>query len=127
MANPLKGEALLRLADGRELTLVLDFEALVAAETGYGKPLPQLLGDAAAGFMGAQRALLAGALSRHHPQISPREAGEMLLSEVDAVADALGRVMQSSHPAGTTEVKKPGNAPRRPAGKNSGRSGAKRG
>ena len=130
MANPVKGEALLRLADGRQFTLVLDFEAMVAAEAAYGKPLPQLMVDAQAGFMGALRALLAGMFSAHHPGVGKREAGEMLLSDVEAVSEALARAVENAHPAPGAEDKQPGNAPvpqSRQRTKPSGRSGAKRG
>lgn len=124
MSNPVKGEATLKLGDGRELTLVLDMEALVEAESSYGKPLPKLMREAQEGFMGASAALLQGALSRHH-DMSRAEALELLRTDADAVAEALGRAGDSAFPeaaAGNAAALKS-----RPRGKTSGRSGAKRG
>ena len=68
--NPVKGEVPLKLSDGREFVLVLDFEALVEAESAYGKPLAQVMADAATGFVGATRALLYGALRAKHPAVT---------------------------------------------------------
>lgn len=119
--NPVKGEALLRLSDKRELTLVLDFDALVSAETAYGKPLAKLMADAAGGFIGAVRALLLGALSRYHPEITPAEAARIIMSDFDAVGDAMQAATESAFPP--AEGKKSGNAP--PAGKASGGNGVK--
>lgn len=119
--NPMKGDARLVLSDERELRLVLDFDALVSAETAYGKPLARLMADAAGGFIGAVRALLLGALSRHHPEITPDEAAEIIMSDFDAVGDAMQAATEAAFP--TAEGKKSGNAPR--AGKASGRNGVK--
>lgn len=120
--NPVKGEVPLVLSDGREFTVVLDMEALVEAETRYGKPLPKLMQDAGEGFMGATAALLQGALSQHH-DIGRADALDMLRTDADAVAQALSKAGEVAFPSG-----KAGNEPapgRR--GKTSGRSGAKRG
>ena len=43
MANAIKGEVPLNLSDGRNLTLIMDMEALVEAESAYGKPLAQMI------------------------------------------------------------------------------------
>lgn len=119
--NPIKGEAPLKLSDGREYVLTLDFEALVEAEQAYGKPLPKLMADASVGFMGAVRALLFGALRAHHPDITAVETAEIIMSDFDAVGEALQAATQNGFPK--AEGKKSGNA--RPAGKTSGRNGAK--
>ena len=87
MANPLKGEAVLALEDGRKFTLVLDFDGLIEAEQAYGKPLAAVLAEAQQGFMGAMRAVLWGALRRYHPNVAMSEAGEILLgAQAEAVA-----------------------------------------
>lgn len=119
--NPVKGEANLTLGDGRNLTLILDFDALVSAETAYGKPLARLMADAAGGFIGAVRALLLGALSRYHPEITPAEAAEIIMSDFDAVGDAMQAATEAAFPS--AEGKKSGNA--LPAGKASGHNGVK--
>lgn len=125
MPNPLKGETPLRVADGREFTLVLDFEALIQAESVYGKPLGALMAEAGQGFIGASRALLYGALKTKHPAVSLRDAAEMLQTDGDVVSDALTAAADAAFPE--SEGKDAGNvrpAPS-PPGKRSGRSGAK--
>lgn len=123
--NVIKGEVPLTLSDGRELKLVLDFDALVAAEAAYGKPLAALMADASGGFIGAVRALLIGALSRHHPETGPSEAADIIMSDFDRVAAAMEAAVSAAFPQ-ATEGREPGKA-RRPAGKGSGRNGAKQG
>ena len=124
MANPVKGEVPLNLSDGRSLTLVMDMEALVEAETAYGKPMAQMMQDAGQGFVGASRALLYGALRAKHPQLQLREASEMFATDGEAVAEAIGTAVERAFPevAGGKESANP--LPRR--GKTSGGSGAKR-
>src|SRR3546814_3437222 len=57
LVNRLKGEAPLKLSDGREFVFHLDFDALVEAEQAYGKPLPRLMADASQGYVGAEVAV----------------------------------------------------------------------
>lgn len=125
MANPVKGEVPLTLGDGRTFTLALDMEALVEAEAAYGKPLHQLMADASAGFMGAMGAMLQGALSAHH-RVTRKEALAMLRTDMQTIADALGKATDAAFPK---DEPKAGNGSPKPArrGKSSGRSGAKRG
>lgn len=124
MANPLKGEVPVALADGRQLVLVLDIEALIEAEAAYGKPMRVMMQDAAREFIGALRAVLFGALRTHHPDITLREAAGMLSNQRDAeaISDALGRAAEAGFPQ-TAEGKQGANPP----GTSSGASGAKRG
>ena len=119
--NPVLGEAALNLKDGRTLTLVLDFEALVAAETAYGKPLAMTLADANAGFVGATRSLLFGTLQAKHPEMTLREATGIFMSDGDAVSAALEAASVAAYPA---EDKESGKVPRQ-RGKTSGANGAK--
>jgi hypothetical protein len=127
MTNPLKGEGRLILEDGRTFTLVLDFDGLIAAEQAYGKPMQQLLAEANQGFMGAIRAILWGALQRHHPQLTLGDAGQLMLDQQQAVMAAVEVAIMAGLPDPGAEGDNPGNASRRPAGRRSGRSGAKRG
>ncbi len=123
MSNPIRGETPLKLGDGREFTLVLDFEALVEAESAYGKPLAVLMSDAGAGFVGASRALLFGALRTKHPGVSLRDASAILQTDGDTVGTALTLAADAAFPdAGKAEGKEGKNPP----GRASGRSGAKR-
>lgn len=124
--NPIKGEAVLALGDGRRFTLVLDFEALIAAEAAYGKPLAMLMADAKAGFIGAVRALLIGALDRHHPDMGPADASAILQSDMDAVGTAMEAAVDAAFPNETGgEDRESGKA--RPDGKSYGANGARQG
>lgn len=120
--NPLKGEAPLKLGDGREFIFQLDFEALVEAEQAYGKPLPRLMADASQGYVGAVRALLLGGLRRHHPDFTADDATAIILTDFDAVATGMMAAVEAAFPK--AEGKESGNAGR--TGATSGRDGAKR-
>jgi hypothetical protein len=122
MANPLKGEAMLRLEDGREFRLVLDFEAFVVAEQMYGRPLPSLMADAGAGFVGAIRAMLYGALQQNHRLLTLADATAIFMADGDAVSEALERAGIDAFPKDTGD-KEPGKD-RVPLGTTSGASGA---
>jgi hypothetical protein len=76
---------------------------------------------ASQGFIGAIRALLFGALRARQPEITAAETAEIIMADFDAVGTALQAATDNGFPK--AEGKKPGNAP--PAGKTSGRSGAK--
>lgn len=119
--NQFKGEAPLKLSDGRQFTLVLDMEGLIEAEPVYGHPLPKIMADAAAGFVGAIRALLFGALRRHHPGITAVEVAEIIAADFGAVGLALQAATENGFPQ--EGGKKSGNAHQ--AGKTSGANGAK--
>lgn len=122
MVNHLKGEAPLKLSDGREFVFLLDFDALVEAESAYGKPLPRLMADASQGYVGAVRALLLGGLRRHHPDFTTDEATAIILTDFDAVATGMMAAVEAAFPK--SEGREPGNAGR--TGMTSGRAGAKR-
>lgn len=122
MTNPVRGEADLKLKDGRTLTLVLDFEAYVAAEAAYGKPLAALTIDAATGFVGAMRAMFFGALRSNHLDIDVLEAGRIMSTDAVAVEAAMELAAKRAYPE---EDKEPGKAESPRHGKASGASGAK--
>lgn len=126
--NPLKGETPLAIGDGedaREFILVLDHEALIAAEAAYRKPMAQMMAEASLGFVGAARAMLFGALRANHPKVTLAECGQMMLEHGEAVSEALGAAAEAAFPkSAKAEGREPGKAP---AGKSSGRNGAKRG
>lgn len=123
MPNQIKGEVPLRLSDGREFVLVMDMEALVEAESSYGKPLPQMMADAATGFVGASRALLYGALRAKHGGIGLRDASAMFMSDPDTVADALSAAVEAGFPDAAKSAE--GKDGPRPRGKTSGANGVK--
>lgn len=125
MLNAVKGEAPLVLSDGREFTVIMDFDAFVAAEGAYGKPLAQLTVDVASGFIGALRAMLYGTLQAKHPEIDLSTAGTFIASDAAAVEAAIELAATRAYPD-AQEDKKPGKAPAR-RGKTSGASGANAG
>ena len=131
MSNPLLGETRLALKDGRELVLVLDFEALIEAEAAYAKPMAAMMADALAGFVGASRAVLFGALRAKHPGIGLREAGALLASDGAAVEAALDAASAAAFPQQAEDGDKAdpplATPPAAPRGSSSGRSGAKPG
>jgi hypothetical protein len=126
MTNPLKGEVKLALDDGRQFTLVLDFEALIAAEGFAKKPLPMLMAEAQAGFVGAVRALFWGALQRHHDDLTVAEVTAIMTSNLDRITQAIGEAGDAAMPD-AAEGDNAGNRKARRAGKASGSSGAKPG
>ena len=128
MINRVKGEAALALSDGQQFTLVLDFEALVQAEEVYGKPAARLMIDASAGFIGALRALLFGALRRYHGDLTMAAVTAIFEADAAAVEKAIEAAADAALPE-ATEGRKPGKAqsPTGPTGPNSGGNGAKPG
>ena len=122
MPNPIKGEVPLKLSDGRDFVLVLDMEALVEAESAYGKPLPQMMSDASQGFVGAVRAMLYGALRTKQPRVTLGEASAMFISDPEAVSAALEQAATLAFPQAAEGGE---SANPRPRGKTSGASGAK--
>lgn len=124
MSNPVTGHVPLTLKDGRQFTLVLDMEALVEAETVYGKPMRRMMADASQEFFGAVRAVLYGALRAKHPNITPREASSMLQTDADAVSAALEAAGKAGFDQGEGSE---GKEAAHPPGKRSGRNGARPG
>ena len=127
MANAVRGEAKLVLPD-QEYILVMDMEALIAGEAAYQKPMNKMMEDAKAGFVGATRAMLLGALSTYHPSVTKQEALELLQKYPSEVGAALNEAGEKAWPdpskkvAGDKEDKEDKNPP----GKNSGVDGVKR-
>lgn len=130
MANRVFGEARLALSDGRELTLRFDFSALAEAEEAANRGTDEMLKEMAEGGarLKTARAMLYGALRHHHPEISVDDAGDLFLSDGEAVSAAMGRAMsemsdRKPNPPKGAAAKK---APPRGTGTRSSRSGAKR-
>ena len=130
MANRIYGEARAALEDGRELTLRFDFGALVEAEEAAEAGTEALMKEIAKGGarLKTARALLYGSLRYHHPELTLEDAGELLMSDSEAVSRALGQALQEmadrrskNPPPGATPVRKspPG------IGTRSSKSGAK--
>jgi hypothetical protein len=86
---------IVKLKDGRDLSLDFGLEALIAAEAAYGQPAAKLMFDASEGFIGAVRALIYGALRAKHPGITLTEAGEIWRSDKAAIEKALAEATKA--------------------------------
>lgn len=120
MVNPVKGEVPLVLGDGQEFVLVMDWEALIEAESAYGKPMQQLMSDATNGFVGASRSLLYGAMRAKHPRATQQDATRILFQEGEIVREALTEAINLAFPSTEGKGMAAGQA-----GKISGANGAK--
>lgn len=103
MAAAMKGEEQVTLLDGRTLTLAFDFEALMEAEEVSGLRMPDIFHEMVQAELNrtvpslrVQRALIFGALRRHHPEIALEEVGPLLLANVDKFAEASDKAMRKS-------------------------------
>lgn len=145
MVNSIKGEVPLKLSDGREFVLVADHAGLLKAAQAYsgtsklqrlmkdmqpeldkaGKPKVDEDGDPVKDTVPATAAFLFGLFDAHHPQITLRDATNMLLGEPDTVAEAITRAVDAGFPD-VVEGKESANPQETGrASKRSGRSGAK--
>lgn len=97
MTNPLKGEAEVKLDDGRTLKLVSNTSAWIAAEVALDrmKSTPEIIEELQSGraSLETQRALMFGMLRKHHPEIDLEEAGELLIEAAQGMQDALAAGM----------------------------------
>ena len=127
MANILKGEIPLVLADKRAFTLVFDMDALIEAEAVYGKPMHAVTADASVGFMGAIRALLFGAMRARHPDMTLADVGSLIGANTLAITEALtAAVDQAMPPPAPASAGGKAVPAKRPPGRNSGANGAGR-
>lgn len=124
MANAVKGETPLVLADGRVFKMVLDMEGMVEAEQRYRKPIHEVIIDMANGFLGALAALTQGALARFHPELTRTDALAMLQTDREIIAEALEAALAAAFPDEAKAIAE-GNGASPPDGQSSGRSGAK--
>ncbi|AHE55536.1 hypothetical protein [Sphingomonas sanxanigenens] len=119
MANPLKGEATLKIGEGddaEELTIVIDINALIEAEDASGLDLDQLLDGLQRGrSLKVQRALLWAGLQAKHP-CSIGWAGNIIsLATPGSVHEALTRAVIGAFPPAPTEPKAKKANPRKAA------------
>lgn len=125
MPNILKGEASFRTTDGREWHLVLDFYAFAVAQQALGLPkledlfalikpvveldkqgkLVKVVKEPDALALGA---VLCAGLSERHPEVTQREATNMLAGG-EEVGGALGRAMQGAFPDAVPKASAEGN------------------
>jgi hypothetical protein len=130
MANKVFGEARLTV-DERELTLRFDFNAMCEAEEASGIGTDAMM-EAMSGNrpkLKIARALLYGGLRYHHAEIALDEAGDLFMSDGEAVSKAMHKAMQEMADRRTQNPPKGAVAihprPSRGTGTPSSRSGAK--
>lgn len=107
MAGGFKGSATLALSDGRVLTLEYDFDGLVALEEASGMKMPQVYAEFARltktkeqPSLRFQRAIFFGGLQAHHPEITLKEVGVLLLTEGAALEQAFAALNGAHGPKG---------------------------
>ena len=125
MANSVKGDAVLKLSDGREYLLVLDMEAMLCVEDNMGKPLPQVMKMANEEFMSAVAGIAQAAFVRHHPDVTRAEVLDILRTDSAALERALAAATEAAFPKEKPQVGNAVRGKKPPQSKSSGRSGAK--
>lgn len=105
MANKMNGEAEVDLADGRKLKLCFDANAWIAVEDETGLELPDIIDKLGAGkvSMKLQRTIMWAGLQKHHPEVSQREAGELLFEAAEAMQRAIAGGMPADDGAAAIE------------------------
>ncbi len=95
MGNPIKGEVDAKLADGRTIKLLFDANAWIEAEELLGKPVQDILDEISSGraSLKTQRAIIFGALREHHPEMTERDAGKVLIEAAEAMAKGIEGAM----------------------------------
>jgi hypothetical protein len=96
MANRIYGEARATLDDGRELTLRFDMAALIEAEEAADSRTEEMMAEFANGGarLKTARAMLYGALRYHHSDLTLEDVGDLLLTDGEAISEAMGHGMQ---------------------------------
>lgn len=100
MANMGRGEAAFTAADGRTLTLVIDFPALAEAEYAVDMGANDILAGLSKGRIKAMQGITFGALKARHPDTTMDDVNAMLQHETDAgaLAKALMQAVQAAFP-----------------------------
>lgn len=107
MANKIKGDVTLSHA-GRSLTMRLDMNALADFEGVTGLNAVEVLSRGQLSIT-HMRALIHAGLQGHHPEVSLREAGEILQANMGA----LGEAIAAAFPEAEAGNAKPAGKPRR--------------
>lgn len=97
MPDKTKGEATITLESGRELTFAFDVNAFIDIADELQMDVPEVLKligdkDNPPGLK-AQRVIFWGGLQKHHPEMTIRDAGEVMLEAAPAMAKAMGAAM----------------------------------
>lgn len=115
--------------DGRDLTFFFNHRGIIAAEKTGDAGFGELLVGMSKGRLGYLHALILGGLSVHHPEISAEEAWDLMESEGEPLAIALGDALTSAMPERSAGGKGAGppKAAKRGTGSRSSPPGSKKG
>ncbi len=100
MANPMKGEVALEV-DGKTYTLRLTVNEIVALEKKWSLNVTQIAAKLSAGeaSLGDWVTLLHHGLSKHHPELSEADAGDLITEAgVPVIVAKLGEAMTAAFP-----------------------------
>lgn len=93
MSNPLKGESSVTLEDGRTLTLAFDVNAWIDIEGELGLETPEIIkalqNKENPPGLKFQRIIIWGGLRKYHPEMTLRDAGEVMAEAAEAMAKGL--------------------------------------
>jgi hypothetical protein len=112
MANPMKGEAEVALEDGRKLKFVFDVNAWIDVCDELGMEMDEVLAalrnkEKPPGLK-FQRVLIWGGLRKHHPEMTVRDAGEIMLEAASAMEKAMvGGMPQADEEGGADPAEGP--------------------
>jgi hypothetical protein len=107
MANPMKGEALVRVSTG-EFTLAYNFAAAAMIEAEFGKPLGKVMIELqeSQSVTDMMKVIWAG-LKKHHG-LSLDEVGDIVtMAEADQWGEAMGRAMANPDAASEGKQARP--------------------
>lgn len=108
----IRGEATATLADGRTLTLAVNFRVIASAAADTCIPATEIfsvLENDDGRQMKAMFALTDGALKKYHRDIGPDELDRLLLSDSQAISTALGEALSGAFPSDSDEKADEGN------------------
>lgn len=118
-----KGSTRLDLSDGRVLTLEYDFDGLIALEEAAGMKMPEVYAEFKRleqtkdqPSLRLQRAIFFGGLQAHHPEITLKEVGMLLLTEGEALEKAVLALNGAHGPKGEDGDEADAGPPKRGAG-----------
>lgn len=98
MADPTKGEVAVNLSDGRTVTLCFDINAFIDMSDELGIDVPEIVKKLQdkdnPPSLKFQRVVMWGGLQKHQPDMSIRDAGEILVEASEAMAKSLGGAMR---------------------------------
>lgn len=121
MVDSTKGEVAVKLSDGREVTLAFDVNAFIDIAEHLGMEVPEVVAKLRdkknPPGLKFQRAVMWGGLQKHHPELTIRDAGEIMVEAAEAMAKSIGAAMPEGEREADDEVETDPPMPRRGAGR----------